>query len=91
MAGLSEADTAQAFHVFGGYILGSVTLELGLMVGSPKDEAHHEEMARLVESADLPRMREVMPFLIDCDLDAQFDFGLDLMIEGLRSRIAETS
>src|SRR5262249_50750451 len=24
-AGLSEADTAQAFHVFGGYILGSVT------------------------------------------------------------------
>ena len=90
-AGLSEAETAQAFHVFGGYILGSVTLELGLMVGSPKDDEHHQEMAQLVASADLPRMQEVMPYLIDCDLDAQFDFGLDLMLEGLRSRIAETS
>ncbi len=90
-AGLSEADTARAFHVFGGYILGSVTMELGLMVGSPKDEEHHQEMARLVASADLPRMQEVMPYLVDCDLDAQFDFGLDLMLEGLRSRIAETS
>ena len=48
-------------------------------------------MAKLVASADLPRMQEVMPYLIDCDLDAQFDFGLDLMLEGLRTRIADTS
>jgi AcrR family transcriptional regulator len=93
-AGLSEADTAQAFHVFGGYILGSVTMELGLMVGGPSDEAHeqvHREMAQMLAAADLPRMREVMPYLIDCDLDRQFDFGLDLMIEGLRSRVAGSS
>jgi AcrR family transcriptional regulator len=93
-AGLSESDTAQAFHVFGGYILGSVTMELGLMVGGPSDEAHeeaHREMARMIDSADLPRLREVMPYLIDCDLDRQFDFGLDLMIEGLRARVADTN
>ncbi|HYT78818.1 MAG TPA: TetR/AcrR family transcriptional regulator C-terminal domain-containing protein [Actinomycetota bacterium] len=90
-AGLSEEDSVKAFHVFGGYILGFVTLELGLMVGGPDDEAHaqaHQEMARLLASADLPRMREAMPHFMNCDLAEQFDFGLDLLIEGIRARIA---
>jgi TetR/AcrR family tetracycline transcriptional repressor len=93
-AGLSAADTALAFHTFGGYILGSVTMELGIGVGGPSDPAHaqaHEDMARLVASADLPRMREVMPHLVDCDMDAQFEFGLDLLIEGLRARMPGVS
>jgi len=93
-AGLSGADSGQAFHVFGGYILGAVTLELGLMVGGPSDDAHeqgHQEMAQLIALADLPRLREVMPYLIDCDMDQQFEFGLDLLIEGLRSRVAASS
>jgi AcrR family transcriptional regulator len=93
-AGLSPQDAARAFHVFGGFILGSVSMELGPMVGGPNPEADahpHEEMVRLVQSADLPRLREVMPYLMDCDLDAQFDFGLDLLIEGLRARVTERS
>jgi TetR/AcrR family tetracycline transcriptional repressor len=92
-AGLSQAGSAKAFHVFGGYILGAVTMELGLMVGGPGDEAHaqaHQEMARLVASADLPRLREAMPYLMECDVEEQFDFGLDLLIEGLRTLAATT-
>ncbi|HEX9377722.1 MAG TPA: TetR/AcrR family transcriptional regulator C-terminal domain-containing protein [Actinomycetota bacterium] len=92
-AGLSPADAAQAFHAFGSYILGSVAMELGLMVGGPGDEEHaqsHQEMARLVASADLPRLTEAMPYLMNCDLDMQFDFGLELLIEGLRTRGAHT-
>jgi AcrR family transcriptional regulator len=90
-AGLSEADSVKAFHVFGGFILGFVTMELGLMVGGPEDEEHamaHLEMARLLASADLPRMREAMPHFMDCDVEEQFEFGLDLLIEGIRARIA---
>jgi AcrR family transcriptional regulator len=92
-AGLSGADAVKAFHAFGGYILGFVTMELGLMIGGPEDEAHvlaQEEMARLVASADLPRFREALPHFIDCDGEEQFDFGLDLLIEGLRARTAAT-
>jgi AcrR family transcriptional regulator len=92
LAGLSEADSVKAFHVFGGYILGFVTLELGLIVGGPQDEAHaqaHEEMARLVATADLPRLREAMPHFMTCDLEEQFEFGLDLLIDGIRARIAD--
>jgi len=89
-AGLSEADSVKAFHAFGGYILGFVTMEGGLMVGA-QDDAHaraHQEMERVIDSADLPRLREALPYLIDCDVDAQFEFGLDLMIEGIRAKIA---
>lgn len=89
-AGLSEADSVKAFHVFGGYILGFVTMELGLMVGGPNAEhaQAHQEMAQMLSSADLPRMREALPHFMDCDLEEQFEFGLDLLIEGIRARIA---
>jgi hypothetical protein len=36
-------------------------------------------------------MREAMPHFIDCDLEEQFEFGLDLLIEGIRARIAVTA
>jgi AcrR family transcriptional regulator len=93
-AGLSEADSVKAFHAFGGYILGYVMMELGLMVGGPEDEEHvraHEDMARLLASADLPRLREALPYIIDCDVEEQFEFGLDLLIQGLRARTAPTA
>jgi AcrR family transcriptional regulator len=92
-AGLSEADSVKAFHAFGGYIFGFVMMELGLMVGGPEDEEHvraHEEMARILSSADLPRLRESLPYLINCDVEEQFEFGLDLLIQGIRARIAAT-
>lgn len=92
--GLAEADSVKAFHTFGGYILGFVMMELGPMVGGPDHEAHHrahEEMARMLASADLPRLREAFPYIIDCDVEEQFEFGLELLIEGLRTRVARIS
>jgi AcrR family transcriptional regulator len=93
-AGLSQADSVKAFHAFGGYILGFVMMERGLMVGGPEDAEHiqaHEQMARLLASADLPRMREALPYIIDCDTEEQFEFGLDLLIYGILARIAPTA
>jgi AcrR family transcriptional regulator len=58
--GLSGADSVKAFHAFGGYILGYVMMELGPMIGGPEDEDHrraHEEMARSLATADLPRLK----------------------------------
>lgn len=85
-AGLSVADAVKAFHAFGGFIFGFVMMERGLMAGGPEDEEHaraHEDMARLLGSADLPRLREALPYIIDCDIDEQFEFGLDLLIQGI--------
>jgi AcrR family transcriptional regulator len=90
-AGLSVEDAVNAFQSVGGFIHGFVMMELGPMVGGPQGEAHalaHQEMARSLASADLPRLRECFPYIIECDVEEQFEFGLDLLIEGLRARAA---
>jgi AcrR family transcriptional regulator len=92
-AGLSEIDTVKAFHVFGGYILGYVTMELGLMVGGTEDEGEvnrGDKWVRVLKTANLPRLRELLPYLMECDVEDQFEFGLDLLIDGLRARIRVT-
>jgi AcrR family transcriptional regulator len=92
-AGLSTLDALKTFHAFGGYIMGYVTMELGTMVGGPNDEEHaraHREMARMLETADLPRLRETLPHFMDLDVEEQFEFGLALLIDGIRARIAAT-
>jgi AcrR family transcriptional regulator len=93
-AGLSVEDAVKAFQSVGGFIHGFVMMELGPMVGGPEDEAHalaHEEMTRALASADLPRLRECFPHIIECDVEEQFEFGLDLLIDGLRARASGTS
>jgi TetR/AcrR family transcriptional regulator, tetracycline repressor protein len=88
-AGLTEVEAIQAFHGFGSYILGAVTMELGLMVGSDhSDPGADQEMARLIGSSDLPRLQAALPHMMNCDLDEQFAFGLDLLIDGIRARAA---
>jgi AcrR family transcriptional regulator len=89
-AGLSPHEAAMAFHVFGGFILGFVTMELGLMVGGSEGEgqaAAHHEMGRLAASAGLVHLQEALPRFVECDVEAQFAFGLDLLVDGLRARI----
>ena len=86
--GLSDRDTAQAFHVFGGYIQGFVMMELGSIAGGA-DEAHMKAHAELAASAPgrvrgpaglLAVLRRVRP-------DEQFEFGLDLLIRGLEAKV----
>jgi AcrR family transcriptional regulator len=93
-AGLSAADSVRAFHAFGGYIIGYVTMELGLMAGGSQDAAHAQanlQMALVLANSDLPRLREAMPHIVDCDVDEQFEFGLGLLIDGIRARLGATS
>jgi len=84
-AGLSERDAVQAFHTIGGYIFGYVMMETGRLFGDADDAAHDFPD---VSPQRLPSVVACAPFLVDCDFDEQFEFGLDLMIEGLRAKIA---
>jgi AcrR family transcriptional regulator len=81
-AGLSPEDAVQAFHTMGGYIFGYVMMETGQLFG---DKPGHEVPAEV--GALLPNLAVTAPFLHDCDFDAQFVFGLDLMLEGLRAKV----
>lgn len=91
-SGSGPRDSAQAFNAFGGYIMGFVMMEQGLMLGQePANhrEVHAELAGRLLD-AGLPHLVEALPHFVECPTDEQFEFGLDLLIRGLRSRQAET-
>jgi AcrR family transcriptional regulator len=85
--GLTDRDTAQAFHAFGGYIQGFVMMELGSIAGG-SDEEHQKAHAEL--AAELPdefaALQACSPYFAECDPDEQFEFGLDLLIRGLEAK-----
>jgi len=89
-AGLSDADAVMTFHAFGGYVMGYVAMELGPMVGGMQDDVHfdaHAQMVRVAEGAGLLNLGRALPYLADCDTEAQFDFGVDLLVEGIRAKV----
>jgi AcrR family transcriptional regulator len=89
--GLSDRDTVQAFHAFGGYIQGFVMME----GGSIKGRAREEHLPSLDAANELleafPTLHKVSEYWADCDADEQFEFGLDLLIRGIRDRVASAS
>lgn len=87
-SGLSDRDTAQAFHAFGGYIQGFVMMELGSIAGGV-DEEHmkmHAELAAAMPD-EFPALQAVFRYFAECDPDEQFEFGLDLLIRGLEAKV----
>ncbi|HEX6401088.1 MAG TPA: TetR/AcrR family transcriptional regulator C-terminal domain-containing protein [Actinomycetota bacterium] len=90
-AGISNRDTAQAFHAFGGYIQGFVMMELGSIAGG-SDEAQLTMQAKVASELpeDFPTLRDVLPHFAECDADEQFEFGLDLLIRGLEAMVSKS-
>jgi AcrR family transcriptional regulator len=88
-AGLSPRDTAQAFHAIGGYIQGFVLMEQGSIAGGT-DEEHvkaHQALAAAAQPEAFAALLAVYPHFAECDPDEQFEFGLDLMIEGILAKV----
>ena len=86
--GLSDRDAVQAFHAFGGYIQGFVMME----GGSIKLRDHGETFAAAafetgLSPEEFPALTATHRYFGECDADEQFEFGLDLMLRGLRSRV----
>jgi TetR/AcrR family transcriptional regulator, tetracycline repressor protein len=83
-AGLDDLETARAFCAFGGFILGFVLMESGGMMGGARRPAEADVVAGLSE--ELPRTCAVLPYLLGADADEQFDYGIDMLLDGLTSR-----
>jgi AcrR family transcriptional regulator len=87
-AGLSDREAAQAFNALGSYILGYVMMEQGLMLGTDEEHAQqHQLVVQALQGAGMPNALACFPYFADCSTDEQFDFGLDLMIRGIRARV----
>ena len=90
-SGLSDRDVAQAFHAFGGYIQGFVVMERGSIAGGT-DAAHvkaHQALADSLDPDEFEALRAVAPHFADCSPDEQFEFGLDLLIQGLLAKVPQ--
>jgi AcrR family transcriptional regulator len=88
--GLPDADVVRAFRVFGGYIMGFVLMEQSNMltgVGGVEQRTP-AEIAALLDEEQVPAFASLLPHLVSCDTDENFEFGLELLIAGIRSRIA---
>ena len=88
-AGLSDRDAVQAFHAVGAYIQGFVMMEHGSVAGGPQHAKIHQEVAAALNPDEFPAFRAVGPYFAECDLDDQFEFGLDLLIEGLLAKVRQ--
>jgi AcrR family transcriptional regulator len=88
-AGLTAPESVKALNALASYILGSVTLQLGLTISGPPDEARaraQQDMARLAAAADFPHLRECLPHFAESDVDDQFEFGLSLLIDAVAAK-----
>ena len=84
--GVPEDETVQVFHAFGGYIQGYTMMEHQMDFQKHGGTAGLEELARRIDASKLPCVAAAIPYMADCDVDAQFALGLDLMLQGIRAR-----
>jgi TetR/AcrR family tetracycline transcriptional repressor len=85
-SGLSDRDSVQAFHMFGGYIQGFVMME----GGSIKPDRAVADVAE-IDADSFPTIAAVSTHWGDCDPDQQFEFGLDVLIRGLQAKVEADS
>jgi TetR/AcrR family tetracycline transcriptional repressor len=82
-AGIPAAQTARAYRVTASYAIGFVSLECGGYF-QPVDVAAGDRIAPVDPSA-IPRIIEMAPYLAEWDADAEFENGMDLLIDVLSS------
>ncbi len=87
-AGLSELEAVRAFRAFGSYIQGFVLAEVAHLFGG-ETEVLPSELDLVPIRAELPTVAAHLPHLLRCDLDEEFEHGLELLIRGLEATLAD--
>jgi hypothetical protein len=90
-AGLSEQDAVQAYKAFGGYVMGFVVQQVGgMFVGgaNPDPGFDPEAVAAQLPRDLLPNLAEMFPLVCGGDADNDFEYGLNLLLGGLRAKLA---
>ncbi|GAA1622141.1 TetR/AcrR family transcriptional regulator [Georgenia ruanii] len=90
-AGVGPRDTARAYRALAAYSLGTAQVEIngyfrageGPAAGRPESEESSVEVGRI-----LPYLAEVGPLLGELDDAGEFDYGLDLTLDGFMGRHA---
>ena len=87
-AGFDEAEALHAFRTLAGFATGYTLAETGGFFG----ETIPADSTDIIEKNDLdpdtfPHLTHMLPTIADCDHNAEFEFALDVIIEGLRTKL----
>ncbi|SEG29776.1 regulatory protein, tetR family [Nonomuraea solani] len=87
-AGFDGADAVRMLRMFIAYIVGSLLREVG--VTPTFAPVHHTRtvMAEGVDAALFPEVSSLSALLGECDHEAEFDFGLELLIKAIEAHAA---
>jgi AcrR family transcriptional regulator len=86
--GLSEEDAVKAFCALGGFIVGFVMFEIGVTRAPTFGDKPPTAQALMATfpTEDFPCFMTSLPYLMSGDIDERFEYGLDLLIAGIRSK-----
>jgi AcrR family transcriptional regulator len=86
--GLSEADAVKAYCALGGFIVGFVMFEIGVERSNAAgiDMPPPDRLTAALEPDEFPCFLSSLPQLMTGDIDERFEYGLDLLIAGIRSK-----
>lgn len=87
---LSPQERAHVLRGFAAYLIGSIMRELGFALSlnaSTLDPARCRERTAEIAAGGDPLVGAVAPYLAVSDHDAEFSYGLEMMIAGLAARL----
>ena len=87
--GLCEDDAVKAFCAFGGFIIGFVMFEIGMTHSAGSRVAGTstpEQLTAALPADEFPCYMSSLPYLMQGDIDQRFEYGLDLLLTGLRAK-----
>ncbi|MGZ8652631.1 MAG: TetR/AcrR family transcriptional regulator [Actinomycetota bacterium] len=86
--GLPEDDAVKAFCALGGFIVVFVMFEIGVMraAGPGSQPPTLEGLTAALPADEFPCFMSSLPYLMQGDIDQRFEYGLDLLIAGIRSK-----
>jgi TetR/AcrR family tetracycline transcriptional repressor len=88
-AGLTTENAFNAHCALTGFTMGHVLWQVtSPLFDEEGGAAHALEHQRMLPADQFPNIHEALPSIENCDMDAAFDFGMDAIIEGLKTKIA---
>ncbi|MEX2274406.1 MAG: TetR/AcrR family transcriptional regulator [Actinomycetota bacterium] len=87
-SGLETDDVIHAYCLFVGYVIGFTTNELAGFLSHRDDDAPGlADKLRALPTHEMPTLAAILPRMAERDVDADFEFGLDVILSGLQQRV----
>jgi AcrR family transcriptional regulator len=87
--GFSSEEAVMAHWTLTGFTMGHVMWQLASPLFDDEGKASHMlDHERALPPTEFPCIVAALPFLEACDMDTAFEFGIDALIEGFKTKVA---